>query len=161
MHSLPRPRLAMMSRPACGCRVTRRVSSSLKEPSAAVVTVAVDAELLSWSLPDTDLAAPCCKQWQCTQRESRLVRDPGLLVCCSGDAAGLMQSHRCPCRRLFWPHALCPASAGDHSLVQGLKGDATYLVVTDQGEIEKYGINGVALPPALSSGRCHGSAVPM
>ncbi|CAK0779532.1 hypothetical protein CVIRNUC_004795 [Coccomyxa viridis] len=32
---------------------------------------------------------------------------------------------------------------GDHSLVQGLKGDATYLVVTDQGEIEKYGINAV------------------
>ncbi len=36
--------------------------------------------------------------------------------------------------------------------MQGLKGDATYLVVTDQGEIEKYGINGVALHPALSSG---------
>ena len=63
-----------------------------------------------------------------------------------------------PCRTLLWPHALCGASAGDHSLVQGLKGDATYLVVTDQGEIEKYGINGVALHPALSSGRCHGSA---
>ena len=26
--------------------------------------------------------------------------------------------------------------------MQGLKGDATYLVVTDAGEIEKYGING-------------------
>ncbi|CAL5218887.1 g625 [Coccomyxa viridis] len=31
----------------------------------------------------------------------------------------------------------------DHSLVQGLRGDATYLVVTDAGEIEKYGINAV------------------
>lgn len=28
--------------------------------------------------------------------------------------------------------------------MQGLKGDATYLVVTDAGEIEKYGINGAA-----------------
>ena len=52
-----------------------------------------------------------------------------------------------PCRRLLWPHTLFSASAGDHSLVQGLKGDATYLVVTDAGEIEKYGINGVALHP--------------
>ncbi len=32
--------------------------------------------------------------------------------------------------------------AGDHSLVQGLKGDATYLVVTENSEIEKFGING-------------------
>lgn len=32
--------------------------------------------------------------------------------------------------------------AGDHSLVQGLKGDATYLVVTEKNEIEKFGING-------------------
>lgn len=32
--------------------------------------------------------------------------------------------------------------AGDHSLVQGLKGDATYLVVTENNEIEKFGING-------------------
>jgi hypothetical protein len=32
--------------------------------------------------------------------------------------------------------------AGDHSLVQGLKGDATYLVVTDKSEIESFGING-------------------
>ncbi len=37
---------------------------------------------------------------------------------------------------------ICCACAEDHSLVQGLRGDATYLVVTDAGEIEKYGING-------------------
>ncbi len=36
-------------------------------------------------------------------------------------------------------HMIC---AGDHSLVQGLKGDATYLVVTEKNEIEKFGING-------------------
>ena len=135
------------------------MSSSLKDPSAAVVTVAVNAELLSWSLPDTDLAAHPCKQRRCGQHESRLVRGSGTLMCSSGDAAGCVQSRSSPCKRLLWPHALCFASAGDHSLVQGLKGDATYLVVTDQGEIEKYGINGMALPPALSSGRCHGSAV--
>jgi cytochrome b6-f complex iron-sulfur subunit len=33
--------------------------------------------------------------------------------------------------------------AGDRSLVQGLKGDATYLVVNDQNTIENYGINAV------------------
>lgn len=33
--------------------------------------------------------------------------------------------------------------AGDRSLAQGLKGDATYLVVTDENKIEKYGINAV------------------
>jgi len=32
---------------------------------------------------------------------------------------------------------------GDHSLVQGLKGDPTYLIVTDQGAIENYGVNAV------------------
>ena len=32
---------------------------------------------------------------------------------------------------------------GDRSLAQGLKGDATYLVVTGEGKIEKYGINAV------------------
>ena len=32
---------------------------------------------------------------------------------------------------------------GDRSLAQGLKGDATYLVVTDENKIEKYGINAV------------------
>ena len=35
--------------------------------------------------------------------------------------------------------------------MQGLKGDATYLVVTDAGEIEKYGINGELLPSAWCS----------
>ncbi|KAL6777833.1 PETC1 [Auxenochlorella protothecoides x Auxenochlorella symbiontica] len=32
---------------------------------------------------------------------------------------------------------------GDHSLVQGLKGDATYLIVTSAGDVEKYGLNAV------------------
>merc|ERR1711907_855264 len=33
--------------------------------------------------------------------------------------------------------------AGDRSLVQGLKGDATYLIVTDEKKIEDYGLNAV------------------
>jgi len=32
---------------------------------------------------------------------------------------------------------------GDRSLAQGLKGDATYLIVTGDGSIEKYGLNAV------------------
>ena len=37
--------------------------------------------------------------------------------------------------------------AGDHSLAQGLKGDATYLVVNDKGSLENYGINGAQPRP--------------
>jgi len=33
--------------------------------------------------------------------------------------------------------------AGDRSLVQGLKGDATYLIVNKKDQIEKYGVNAV------------------
>lgn len=33
--------------------------------------------------------------------------------------------------------------AGDRSLVQGLKGDPTYLIVTGEGSIEKFGLNAV------------------
>eukprot|EP00898_Chlorokybus_atmophyticus_P005783 jgi/Chlat1/6205/Chrsp44S05801 len=32
---------------------------------------------------------------------------------------------------------------GDHSLVQGLRGDATYLIVKGDGQLETYGINAV------------------
>ncbi len=34
-------------------------------------------------------------------------------------------------------------SKGDRALAQGLKGDPTYLVVTDDGSIENYGINAI------------------
>ncbi|CAL8469950.1 g9492 [Coccomyxa elongata] len=57
--------------------------------------------------------------------------------------------------------------AGDHSLVQGLKGDATYLVVTENNEIEKFGINavcthlGCVVPWNVNENKfmcpCHGS----
>ena len=47
-----------------------------------------------------------------------------------------------------------PGAAGDHSLTQGLKGDATYLVVNDKGSLENYGINGAGPRPcALDDGR--------
>lgn len=58
-------------------------------------------------------------------------------------------------------------STGDHSLTQGLKGDPTYLVVTDDGKIENYGINavcthlGCVVPWNVAEGKfkcpCHGS----
>jgi cytochrome b6-f complex iron-sulfur subunit len=57
--------------------------------------------------------------------------------------------------------------AGDRSLVQGLKGDPTYLVVTDGGSLEQYGINsvcthlGCVVPWNASENKficpCHGS----
>nr|AAW79307.1 chloroplast cytochrome b6 [Acetabularia acetabulum] len=56
---------------------------------------------------------------------------------------------------------------GDRSLAQGLKGDPTYLVVTENNEIEKYGINAVCthlgcVVPWVSAENkfkcpCHGS----
>ena len=33
--------------------------------------------------------------------------------------------------------------AGDHSLVQGLQGEATYLIVTNEGDLESYGLNAI------------------
>ena len=46
--------------------------------------------------------------------------------------------------------------AGDRSLVQGLKGDATYLVVNEKSELENYGINGArAIAPALRAYAWH------
>lgn len=38
---------------------------------------------------------------------------------------------------------LATHKAGDHSLTQGLKADATYLIVNDQGELENFGLNAV------------------
>jgi cytochrome b6-f complex iron-sulfur subunit len=58
-------------------------------------------------------------------------------------------------------------SANDRVLVQGLKGDPTYLVVTEDGSLEKYGINsvcthlGCVVPWNASENKfkcpCHGS----
>lgn len=57
--------------------------------------------------------------------------------------------------------------AGDRELVQGLKGDPTYLVVSDDGSLESYGINsicthlGCVVPWNASENKficpCHGS----
>ncbi|MEM6449422.1 MAG: cytochrome b6-f complex iron-sulfur subunit [Cyanobacteria bacterium P01_D01_bin.105] len=58
-------------------------------------------------------------------------------------------------------------NAGDRVLVQGLKGDPTYLVVTEAGDIEDYGISsicthlGCVVPWNANEGKfmcpCHGS----
>jgi len=48
--------------------------------------------------------------------------------------------------------------AGDHSLAQGLKGDATYLVVNDKGSLENYGINGAE--PRASAPTSSGELAP-
>jgi len=57
--------------------------------------------------------------------------------------------------------------AGDHSLAQGLKGDATYLIVKDDGSLETYGLNavcthlGCVVPWSAANNKfmcpCHGS----
>jgi len=56
---------------------------------------------------------------------------------------------------------------GDHSLAQGLKGDATYLIVKDDGKLEEYGLNavcthlGCVVPWSAANNKfmcpCHGS----
>jgi len=58
---------------------------------------------------------------------------------------------------------------GDHSLAQGLKGDATYLIVKDDGSLEDYGLNavcthlGCVVPWSAANNKfmcpCHGSQV--
>jgi cytochrome b6-f complex iron-sulfur subunit len=57
--------------------------------------------------------------------------------------------------------------AGDHSLAQGLKGDATYLIVKEDGTLETYGLNavcthlGCVVPWSAANNKfmcpCHGS----
>jgi len=57
--------------------------------------------------------------------------------------------------------------AGDHSLAQGLKGDATYLIVKEDGSLEDYGLNavcthlGCVVPWSAANNKfmcpCHGS----
>ena len=44
---------------------------------------------------------------------------------------------------IFAKEYLASKKPGDHSLAQGLKGDATYLIVKDDGELETYGLNAV------------------
>mmetsp|Transcript_29418 Transcript_29418/g.58650 ORF Transcript_29418/g.58650 Transcript_29418/m.58650 type:complete len:214 (+) Transcript_29418:44-685(+) len=62
---------------------------------------------------------------------------------------------------------LASHQAGDHSLTQGLKGDATYLIVKEDKTIEEYGLNavcthlGCVVPWVASANKfmcpCHGS----
>ena len=64
---------------------------------------------------------------------------------------------------------LASKKAGDHSLAQGLKGDATYLIVKDDSTLEDYGLNavcthlGCVVPWSAANNKfmcpCHGSQV--
>ena len=44
---------------------------------------------------------------------------------------------------IFEKDYLASKKPGDHSLAQGLKGDATYLIIKDDGTLETYGLNAV------------------
>jgi cytochrome b6-f complex iron-sulfur subunit len=62
---------------------------------------------------------------------------------------------------------LASKKVGDHSLAQGLKGDATYLIIKDDGKLEEYGLNavcthlGCVVPWSAANNKfmcpCHGS----
>jgi len=62
---------------------------------------------------------------------------------------------------------LASHTKGDHSLAQGLKGDATYLIIKDDGTLEDYGLNavcthlGCVVPWSAANNKfmcpCHGS----
>lgn len=64
---------------------------------------------------------------------------------------------------------LAAKKPGDHSLAQGLKGDATYLIVKADGTLESYGLNavcthlGCVVPWSAANNKfmcpCHGSQV--
>jgi cytochrome b6-f complex iron-sulfur subunit len=68
---------------------------------------------------------------------------------------------------LFEKEYLATHKVGDHSLAQGLKGDATYLIVKDDGTLEDYGLNavcthlGCVVPWSAANNKfmcpCHGS----
>ncbi len=63
------------------------------------------------------------------------------------------------CKRVS--HALLKCLAGDRSLTQGLKGDATYLIVNENRELEKFGVNGESLPVIVCEGtiRCNNGPI--
>ena len=62
---------------------------------------------------------------------------------------------------------LASKPAGDRSLVQGIRGDAAYLIVTNEGTLEKFGLNaicthlGCVVPWSATANKficpCHGS----
>jgi cytochrome b6-f complex iron-sulfur subunit len=68
---------------------------------------------------------------------------------------------------LFAKEYLETHKSGDHSLAQGLKGDATYLIVKEDGSLESFGLNavcthlGCVVPWSAANNKfmcpCHGS----
>jgi cytochrome b6-f complex iron-sulfur subunit len=59
----------------------------------------------------------------------------------SGGGAGGISAKDALGNDLFAQAYLAEKPAGDRSLAQGLKGDATYLIVKDDKTLEKYGLN--------------------
>ena len=70
---------------------------------------------------------------------------------------------------IFSKAYLAEKKPGDHSLAQGLKGDATYLIIKDDGSLLDYGLNavcthlGCVVPWSAPNNKfmcpCHGSQV--
>lgn len=59
----------------------------------------------------------------------------------SGGGAGGVSAKDALGNDIFAQAYLSSKPAGDRSLAQGLKGDATYLIVKDDKTLEKYGLN--------------------
>merc|ERR1719353_2175910 len=84
----------------------------------------------------------------------------------SSASLGMRPSGSKPRSPMTWS-SLSSHSVGDHSLTQGLKGDPTYLVVTEDNKIETFGINAVCthlgcvvpwnVPEKKFKCPCHGS----
>lgn len=66
-----------------------------------------------------------------------------ILLCSSGGGAGGQAAKDALGSDVKATSWLSTHLAGDRSLVQGLKGDATYLIVNPDNTIEKYGLNAV------------------
>jgi cytochrome b6-f complex iron-sulfur subunit len=87
----------------------------------------------------------------------------------SGGGAGGTPAKDALGNEIFAKEYLASKKPGDHSLAQGLKGDATYLIVKDDGTLETYGLNavcthlGCVVPWSAANNKfmcpCHGSQV--
>ena len=59
----------------------------------------------------------------------------------AGGGSGGVSARDALGNEIFAEAYLASKSAGDHSLAQGLKGDATYIIVKDDSTLESYGLN--------------------
>jgi len=85
----------------------------------------------------------------------------------SGGGAGGVPAKNALGDDLYAKEYLASKKIGDRSLAQGLKGDATYLIIKDDGTLETYGLNavcthlGCVVPWSAANNKfmcpCHGS----